>query len=591
MLRNNVSEWNEKLLGPFDFSTNRKNVIDYWSQRVIENGKFENVYTLGMRGIHDSAMQGGGTLADKVARLDDVLSEQRAMLRKHVNADLSKVPQAFVPYKEVLPLYQGGLNVPDDVTLVWPDDNFGYIRRLSTPEEQRRAGGAGVYYHLSYWGIPEDFLWLDSTPPALVREEMNRAYAYGARNIWIVNVGDIKPIESGTDFFLRLAWNPNRFDANCQLAFLTTWAAENFGARYADEIAAIMDEYYRLNLQARPEHTPYASFSWDNYGEAQTRLDRFARLMTRVDALYGTLPNELRDAGFELLVYPVHGAALMSEKQLCAARARELQAKHLPAAEVFAERAKAAQSRIDEDTRYYNDQLAGSKWKHVISDRQRGELAFRPVDMGPATQPSTPTTAPSLPIATTSVPADFEGFIDQDGIISMEAEHPTRSNRAGDATWTVLPGLGRSGDAITVAPPTMPKASISEIFSAEQLSAASPSLQYDFFAVRSGPTTVEAYCLPTHAVNDRSKLRYAVAIDDERPRMVNIDSPEFSTKWKANVLANAAIGRTLHDIKAGKHTLTIWAVDPAIVLDKIVLDLGGLKHSFLGPPETPARRR
>ena len=150
-----------------------------------------------MRGIHDSGMPGGGTTAEKRDRMEQIIGLQREMLAKHVNPDPSRVPQIFVPYKEVLELYQSGMKLPDDVTIVWPDDNFGYIRQLPDARERQRSGGHGVYYHISYWGRPHDYLWLESTAPALVWQEMTRAYESGARQLWVVNVGDIKPIEAG----------------------------------------------------------------------------------------------------------------------------------------------------------------------------------------------------------------------------------------------------------------------------------------------------------------------------------------------------------------------------------------------------------
>lgn len=207
MLRNNVSEWTLPK-EQWNYEKDRDVVRKYWEQRVQENGRYENTYTIGMRRIHDSAMPGGKNTADKVRLLQQVISDQREMLARNVNANVEQVPQIFVPYKEVLPLYQRGLKIPDDVTLVWPDDNHGYIRQLSNPEEQMRGGGAGVYYHLSYWGKPEDYLWLSTVPPALIWEEMSKAYDHGARTVWVVNVGDIKPTEIGLEFFC--AWRGTR---------------------------------------------------------------------------------------------------------------------------------------------------------------------------------------------------------------------------------------------------------------------------------------------------------------------------------------------------------------------------------------------
>src|SRR6478736_6644405 len=274
MLRNNITEYDEKQSGPWDYDKNRWNILAYWQQRLEANGKFENVYTIGMRGIHDSGMPGGGNTQQKVARLQRVIDDQRALFAKVINTDPAVAPQIFCPYKEVLALYQNGLNVPDDVALVWPDDNHGYLRQLSNPAEQKRRGGAGVYYHLSYWGAPEDYLWLCTTPPALVWEEMHKAYEHGARKVWVANVGDIKPGEIGMEFFLRLAWDIKTWNETAQPTFLSDWAKRNFDPTHAAEIAAILDEYYRLNFPAKPEHLHLAQFT-TNYDETGQRLQRF----------------------------------------------------------------------------------------------------------------------------------------------------------------------------------------------------------------------------------------------------------------------------------------------------------------------------
>jgi Glycosyl hydrolase family 115 len=253
MLRNNVREWTAPH-PDYNYVTNREGVRAYWEERVRTNGRFENVYTLGMRGIHDSDIQGTRTAEERVRVLEQVFADQRALLLQHVDPQVERVPQMFCAYKEVLALYRAGLKVPDDVTIVWPDDNFGFIRSFASADERRRAGGFGVYYHISYLGSPLAYLWLGTTPPALIWEEMNKAYDHGADRIWIVNVGDIKPAEIGTELFLQMAWDGGRWRRDNLPRFLKEWATREFGATQAAAIADVMDEYYRLNFQRKPEH-------------------------------------------------------------------------------------------------------------------------------------------------------------------------------------------------------------------------------------------------------------------------------------------------------------------------------------------------
>ena len=247
MLRDNVDEWHRDGQGEYDYVTNRDGVLKYWETRVRENGKFENVYTVGMRGIHDGAMPGGGTEQEKAERLHRIIADQRDLLRKWVNPDVTKVPQIFCPYKEVLPLYRLAPDIPEDITLCWPDDNYGYVRQFSDAREQRRSGGAGVYYHVSYWGTPYDYLWLCSTPPALIWEELTKAYDYGARTLWVINVGDLKPAEVDIEFAMRLGWNPHQWRPDNVNDFLEEMFTRDFGPEHARSMAWLLGEYFWLN--------------------------------------------------------------------------------------------------------------------------------------------------------------------------------------------------------------------------------------------------------------------------------------------------------------------------------------------------------
>ncbi|MES2440175.1 MAG: glycosyl hydrolase 115 family protein [Verrucomicrobiota bacterium] len=534
MLRNNVDEWDKAVYGEWDYEKNRDGVLKYWEERVKENGKFENVFTIGMRGLHDSAMPGGGGTKDKVARLQRAIDDQQAMLAREVDKNLSQIPQAFVPYKEALLLYQNGLRVPDHATLVWPDDNYGYIRQLSSPAEQKRKGGSGIYYHLSYWGAPADYLWLCTTPPALIWEEMHKAWENGARDLWVLNIGDIKPGEIGMEFFLRMAWNPGAWKETAQMDFLNDWAARNFGREHAAGIAAILDEYYRLNFPAKPEHLMKAGFT-DHYQEKELRLKRFASLVEKTNAIYQEMPAARRDAFYELLVYPVRGSALMNQKYL-------------------GPDPMAAHEKIQSETKFFNEKVAGGKWRHIMSAAPRKLAVFQK-----------PAAAP--PAATSSEPVDTN-------YVSLEAERPARATGGNGVSWKVIAGLGRSGDSVALLPTTaeIPPSAV---------------MEYDFTALKEGPAKVLVYCIPTHALRPGMKLRYSASIDAGPAAIVDIDTAEFSKPWAENVLRGAAIGTTDAQLTAGRHTLKIRPLDPGVVFDKIVIDLGGLKHSHLGPPEKP----
>ena len=610
MLRNNVTEWRDAqgrigqaAAASYNYVINRQGVLEYWKERLIENGKYENVYTLGMRGIHDSDMTGGGTTKERAARLNQIIADQRNLIRDVINPDVTKVPQIFCPYKEVLTLYQAGAVPPDDVTLVWADDNFGYIRQLSTPEEQKRSGGSGVYYHVSYWGRPHDYLWLCTTPPALVWEELSKAYDYGARTLWVINVGDLKPAEIDITLAMAIAYDSRRYGLENISSFLKAFAARNFGPDHAEEIAAILNTYYHLNYQRKPEHMGFnasqnspeaiqpTEFSDD---EIQDRLLEFRQLRRETDALYAKLPAEQKDAFYELVVYPVRGSASQNEKLLYADLNRRHSAKgDTAAAETDALFCRRAYDDIQKETAYYNDTLAGGKWKYMMSDAPHNVDVFKMPKLANASMStagsgmSTEMGSKTISLSTTSGARDIGPFQEVHGWLSIAAEDFSRAVDRGDAGWKIIPGLGRLRDSVAVYPTTTP--SLTDV---KELAGAAPELQYDFVtttAASAAKITIQA--IPTHRINLERTLRYAVAIDNETPQAVDLETPENSNTWSINVLRNSAFGTTTHNIPAGQHALHVYMMDPGVVIDQLTIDLGGLPKSYLPPAESPRQMR
>jgi len=382
MLRNNMhgAEWDQEDGTEWNYLTNRDAIYDYWERRIKTNGRYENIYTIGMRGKDDEAMKAGRTAQEKIKLLERIFRDQREILTRRVNPNVSETPQVFIPYTEVLGLYDQGLQVPRDAIICWPDDNFGYIRRLPTRKEQARPGGSGVYYHIQWLnGATTAYTWLNTTPPALIWEEMNKAYHYDARNLWVLNVGDIKPGEIGMEFFLDMAWCPNRWNCDNVREFLVQWAERDLDARFAQEIAEIMEEYFRLGYTRRPEHLVQYShrdplrFSWfniENYNdEAERRLDRYDKIARRADAVYQQLPVERKDAFFQLVLYPVRCASLMNQKIICADKSLRYAGAGRASAAEYARKARAAAKEIIELTDHYNKGLitVGDKWNYMVS--------------------------------------------------------------------------------------------------------------------------------------------------------------------------------------------------------------------------------
>ncbi|TDE17769.1 hypothetical protein E0F88_04370 [Dyadobacter psychrotolerans] len=379
MLRNNVSEWNEKTMGPFNYLTNRQKVNDYWESRIKESSKVNGIYTTGMRGIHDGEIQGVKTMEETVPLLDTIIRVQRDMLKKYVNQDITKVPQVFTPYKEVLEIYDAGLKVPDDITLVWPDDNYGYIQRLSNAEESKRSGGSGVYYHASYWGRPHDYLWLGTSHPAHIREEMTKAYTMNAKQLWVLNVGDIKPSEYATQLFMDMAYDIKPFEkSSFSLTHLQNWLLAIFGSKQAVSIAPLLWKYYDLAFERKPEYmgwsqtepttainfTAYNHFFYND--QAQLRIDAYDALVSKVEAIRRDVEAKDKDAFYELIEYPVRGAALINKKFLYRDKAYLYAKQGRLSASSYAALSDEVYEKIGGETKYYNTKLANGKWQGMM---------------------------------------------------------------------------------------------------------------------------------------------------------------------------------------------------------------------------------
>lgn len=392
-LMRNTEEWNKKF-GPFNYQTNKKTIISFWTERLKQVHDSENYYTMGIRGIGDVGMEGASTLDEKTAVMDKVLKEQRELLKKYVSEDVEKLPQTFVPYKEVLPIYENGLEVPDDITLMWCDDNYGYMTRQSTPQEQKRGGGSGVYYHVSYLGRPHQYLWLSSTPPALVYWQMKKSWENGARKIWILNVGDIKPAEYDIEFYMDMAWDINSVREDNIYQKQQEWLKREFGGKFAEQLNHVRNEYYRLANIRRPEFmgwnqqevprirrgiTPVVDTEFNPYmfgDEIYQRLKEYKTIATEVSTIAQTIPENKKDAYYQLILYPVHASYEMNKKLLYAQKARLYARYELPVANEYATASNAAFDVLESMTKYYNEEIAEGKWNYMMFRRAWGSPVY-----------------------------------------------------------------------------------------------------------------------------------------------------------------------------------------------------------------------
>ena len=522
-----AGEWRRRGQGDYDYVNNSASVYKFWEDRVKEVAQQGNIYTLGMRGVHDGQMQGAKTVAEQKAVLERVLKDQRGLLQKYINKAVTAIPQAFIPYKEVLDIYNAGLQVPDDVTLIWCDDNYGYIRHFPTAEERARKGGNGIYYHVSYWGRPHDYLWLGTFSPYLLHQQMKLAYDRGIQKMWVLNVGDIKPAEYQIELFLDMAWNIDEVNEIGVTAHLKSWLEREFGSNCAEELLPAMEAHYQLSYIRKPEfmgntreeeRDPKYKVIRDLPWSEQTiseRLRSYTVLSDVVERMESNIPADRQDAYFQLVKYPVQAAAQMNRKILTAQLARHSKADW--------KQSDAAFDSIASLTQQYNS-LQNGKWNRMMDFQPRKLPVFKRVEHTAATEPM---------------------MTDRKMLCKWNAMECTYGKPV------PYEGLGYERKAAGIR-----KGS---------------SLTFAFDDYGKDSVEVEIRLLPSHPL-DEKQLRFAISVDEAVPQTVSYETKGRSEEWKENVLRNQAIRKvTLPINKQASHKLVITALDEGVVLDQVIL--------------------
>ncbi|HEY2760366.1 MAG TPA: glycosyl hydrolase 115 family protein, partial [Pirellulales bacterium] len=672
----------------WNYAKNPDQLHDFWAEGIERTKNYESIVTLAMRGKVDTAMASNGSMQANIDLLEKVVDEQRKILAEKINPDVSKVPQLWALYKEVQGYYDHGMRVPDDVTLLWCDDNWGNVRRLPTPEERSRSGGAGMYYHFDYVGAPRNYKWINTNPLPKIWEQMNLCLDYGADRIWIVNVGDLKPLEFPISFFMQFAWDGKQMTDQAMSNYALEWSCAQFGPDHAAEIAEILSKYAKYLGRRKPELLEPGTLSLVNYDEADRVVAEFNELANQAEKLSDQLPADSRDAFFELVLHPTKAAAQVNELYVAAAKDHLYAEQGRAATNAMADRVRQLFKADQDLSDYFNHQLGGGKWPHMMDQTHIGYTNWqepRHNNMPEVNEIKLPETADlaltvegqtdklwtpattdppilafdvfnqphryveiinrgSTPFeysATTSDPwiileasqnssnhgkidqqsrldvaldwskvplgnrhgkieitgpggtitvaatafnpteptrAGLHGFVETDGVVSIEAEHFTKKIDTSDAAWKLIPDYGRTDSGMTIFPTTaasvMPPTN-------------SPCLEYEMFLFDAGEVEVQAIVGPTLNFVPGRGLRFAVSFDDQPPQIFDALAKNSQRDWEASVRDNARIVKSTHTIDHwGYHTLKIWMVDPAVVLEKLVVDCGGLKPSYLGPPES-----
>ena len=530
MACNAAGEWSRRGIGEYDYVNNSHNVYRFWEDRVKDVADQEILYTVGMRGVHDGAMNGAKTLEEQKNVLNRVFHDQRKLLSEYVNKDVTEVPQVFIPYKEVLDVYNAGLQVPEDVTLMWCDDNYGYIRHFPTEMERNRKGGNGVYYHVSYWGRPHDYLWLGTFSPYLLYQQMKLAYDKGIRDIWILNVGDIKPAEYQMELFMDMAWNISKVVEQGPSAHLSGFLSREFGPGMSEELLPVMNEHYRLAYIRKPEfmgNTREEEWGKDYYRivsdlpwsmDSLSRRDcQYQAVSEKVEELWRKIPDKVQDCFFQLVKYPVQAAAQMNRKMIAAQKARHGLAD-------WSETSLAFDSIVSLTAIYNNGFNNHRKWNGIMDCQPRRLPVFEPVQQCAASEPMTPETVP---------------VAKWDGVNAFGKYDP-------------LEGLGYDGGAVSLHKDEPVIFDVPPIEGADSI-------------------MIDIRFLPTHPLSENG-LVFSLAYDDVIiGDKVHYETVGRSEEWKENVLRNQAIRTMVIKNDGRRHRLKVIPESEGILLDQILI--------------------
>ncbi|MDQ8203143.1 glycosyl hydrolase 115 family protein [Pelagicoccus sp. SDUM812003] len=671
-------EWDRYGEGPWDYARNPDRLDEFWREGAERNKPYDSIYTIGMRGQADTPM----SETEDIDLLEKIVDAQREILTEVFDdRDVTEVPQVWALYKEVQGYYESGMRVPDDVILLWCDDNWGNIRRLPTPEERERVGGAGVYYHFDYVGGPRSYRWINVTQLAKVWEQMNLADKYEANQIWLTNVGDLKPMEYPITYFLDLAWDIDDWPKERITEYPTLFAERNFGPKYAQEIGELLSGYSKHNARRKPELQSSDTYNLLHHKEADRILAEVEAMTQQAESLYEKIDPKYRDAFFQLVLYPTKASGVITRMYVAQGLNHLYAQQGRASTNEMADKVEELFDLNTELAEMYHKDIADGKWNHMMSQPRIGYTHWnnppadtlppvmrnRPApvaDMGVAvegtaeawpqegvfyrlpefhrygdqnrfievfnkgTQPFMYTAEASEPwiqlskdggsvkdTVKVSVSIDWEqvpegtstgsilvrgtgwggarigvsatkpeaatltGFIEANGYVSIDAANFSDKVDAQGLSWEIIPDLGRTDSSVAVFPVG------DESF--EDPSEA-PYLEYDLTLFTEGEISIETLWSATWPIAPGRGLRFAIALDDEQPQIVDLHADRGHHLWQESVRnGNVRPAVTAHTVEdAGPHTLRIYMIDPAKTLQKIIINTGGLQPSYLGPEQS-----
>jgi hypothetical protein len=667
-------EWKKHGTGAWDYISNSDELKRFWAEGIARNKEFESTITIGMRGDGDMAM----SPSINIALLEKIVADQRKIIA--ANEDPKKHdPQIWALYKEVQKYYEKGMRVPDNVTLLWSDDNWGNLRRLPTPEERHRPGGAGVYYHVDYVGDPRSYKWLNTYSITKIWEQMNLALEYGANRVWILNVGDLKPMEFPIEFFLTMARDPKLWGKDSLDSYTRAWATREFGPEHADDIARLVMLYTKYNSRRKPEQLEPTTYSFSGDSEADRIENEWISLSKDAEKISKLLPENEKASFFELVQYPVEACANLGLMYIAAGRNRMYARQGRASTNFWAQRTEDY-FKLDGGLSLKYNTLLNGKWNHIMDQTHIGYVSWfdpivntmpmiqkiqiphtknlgiypefsskkvwspsgrfngysfifdpanrqtRKIEVAPlgtvqanvsiaSSEPwvklsSTNKTIyedtsiqvsidwghiPQLPAEATvtvraneqpplpikiqvqALPQNTHGFVENTGIVTIDAEHFSDSESDGKISWEKIPGFGLTLSGMESFPvnasstlPEQPQACIS----------------YDFTTLTSGERTLQAILAPTLAFQPGHGLRYSVKIDQEPMHMIDAWGKYSDAEW-SQVVSDGVhnVLTSLGNLPAGPHTIHFCRVDAGVVLERLLI-FNTQPQEYLGPLES-----
>ena len=549
--------------GAWNYSTNKENLDRFFREGIERMKGTDDIVTIGMRGDGDEAM--GNSTDTKL--LETIIENQRRIIKEVTKRPAKETPQIWALYKEVQDYYDAGLRVPDDVTILLCDDNWGNVRRIPNAEEKKRKGGWGLYYHVDYVGAPRNTKWINVTPIQNMWEQLQLAYNGGIQKLWILNVGDLKPMEYPIQLFMDMAWNPTKYNVDNLLDHPKAFCAESLGEDQAEEAAQILNLVSKYNGRITSEMLDARTYTTDEFAQV---VGEYQALETRALRQFITLKPECRDAYRQIILFPVQAMGNIYEMYYAQAMNHKLAALGDPEANCWAERCRQAFKRDSLLNLQYNKEIAGGKWDGMMIQKH---ISYRiwndnfPKDV-----------CPDLKVVPT--PEQGPTFSPIHGYISIEAEHTFNRSDASNAKWTVIPYMGRTLSGIALMPYTV--------------GTDNAKLEYRFKA--DGVKTAKVHVVTKSTLDflDKGGLIYDVAIDGGEPVSVNFNSnlnekPEniYSIYYPTVALRVVEKEVELPIAEGEIHALTIHPQDPGIVFEKIVIDLGGYEKQYLFGNESP----